>query len=143
MFPRDLSRRGRAPTARHQNLYSDLIRRNLACQANQAFDETQPLSNRRDTARANQTSHNTELRVCSALWRLRVCAQNSHPQLAAVARRQCASAVQYRSAQAVSASHLPRANTVFALRFWPQVFWANAQSAGQSHRLREFRASIV
>ena len=143
MFPRDLSRHGRAPTARHQNLYSDLIRRNLACQANLAFDETQPLSNRRDKARVNQTSHNTELRVCSALWRQRVCAQNSHLQLAAVARRQCALALQYQLVRAKLASHLLRANTVFALRFWPQVFWANAQSAGRSHRLREFRASIV
>ena len=64
---RDLFQRGTTPIVQRRNLYSGRCRRNLACQANQAIDETQPLSIRRDTTRANRAFRNTASRVCSVL----------------------------------------------------------------------------
>ena len=65
---RDLFQRGTTPIAQRRNLYSGQCRRNLVCQANQAIGETQPLSIRRDTTRANRAFRNTASRVCSPLW---------------------------------------------------------------------------
>ena len=139
--PRCLFRRGRAPTVRHRNLCSDLTRRNLALRADRATGETQRLSNRRDKALANQASRNTASHVCFVLWRRQVCARNLRLRLAAVQHLRCVSVVQYRSAQAVSASRRPSANIAFALRLWRQVSLASARSTGRSRRLREFLVS--